>query len=141
MLANIDGITISQHNISQKKANKRLAEILNVSDLGHLDLDNHPLAIYAAGLAADYLSNIHFKDNIPLRKLEIAEESEQLILDQTTLKNLEITSTLAGEYEGSLLSSINFCRTAMGRRLLKTWILRPLSNLEQSIYDNVLYPQ
>ena len=130
MLANIDGITISQHNISQKKANKRLAEILNVSDLGHLDLDNHPLAIHAAGLAADYLSNIHFKDNIPLRKLEIAEESEQLILDQTTLKNLEITSTLAGEYEGSLLSSINFCRTAMGRRLLKTWILRPLSNLE-----------
>ena len=37
---------------------------------------------------------------------------------------------IAGEYEGSLLSSINFCRTAMGRRLLKTWILRPLSNID-----------
>ena len=58
------------------------------------------------------------------------KETGNLVLDQTTLKNLELTSTLAGEYEGSLLSTMNACRSAMGRRLLKTWLLRPLCNLE-----------
>jgi len=53
-----------------------------------------------------------------------------MILDQTTLRNLELTQTLAGEKEGSLLGAIDKCRTSMGRRTLKEWILRPLSNKE-----------
>ena len=60
----------------------------------------------------------------------MVEEQGHLLLDQTTLRNLELTATLAGEYDGSLLSTLNRCRTAMGRRLLKTWVLHPLSDRE-----------
>ena len=104
--------------------------MLEVADLGHLDLDNSPLSIEAAGFAADYLAEVHFKEDIPIRDLQIVEDTSHLVVDQTTLKNLEITSTLSGEYEGSLISSMNYCRTAMGRRQMKTWLLKPLYQIE-----------
>ena len=72
---------------------------------------------------------MHLTEEVPLRDLEVVEENAHLVLDQTTLRNLELTSTLAGDYEGSLLSTMNACRSAMGRRLLKTWILRHLADL------------
>jgi DNA mismatch repair protein MutS len=130
MFSHLDGVAISQHRASEAKRRQCLTKVLNVADLGHLDLDDAPLAIAAAGLAADYLSTMHITDEVPLRDVEIIEEEGHLVLDQTTLRNLELTSTLTGEYEGSLLSSLNRCRTAMGRRLLKTWILRPLADVD-----------
>ena len=104
--------------------------LLNVADLGHLDLDHAPLALSATGLAADYLATVHLRMDVHLQDVELLEEQGHLLLDQTTLRNLELTSTLAGEYDGSLLSTLNRCRTAMGRRLLKTWLLHPLSEME-----------
>ena len=130
IFANLNNCVISQHSVNKKRRIERLESILEVSDLGHLDLDSSPLSIEAAGLAADYLAVVHFKDDIPLRDLQIVEETSHLVVDQTTLRNLEITSTLSGEYDGSLISSMNYCRTAMGRRLMKTWLLRPLYQLD-----------
>ncbi len=130
LFSHLDGVLISQHRASEKKRRNRLEKVLNVADLGHLDLDDAPLALAAAGLAADYLATMHIADEVPLRDIEVIDEAGHLVLDQTTLKNLELTSTLAGEFEGSLLSTMNACRTSMGRRLLKTWILRPLCNIE-----------
>jgi len=129
LFTHLDGVTISQHKASEAKRRDRLTKVLKVADLGHIDLDDAPLAIAAAGLAADYLASMHLTEEVPLRDLEVVEENAHLVLDQTTLRNLELTSTLAGEYEGSLLSTMNACRSAMGRRLLKTWILRPLADL------------
>tara|TARA_B110000444_G_scaffold7033_1_gene6387 strand:- start:130 stop:2784 length:2655 start_codon:yes stop_codon:yes gene_type:complete len=130
LFSHLDNVLISQHRASESKRRKRLEKVLKVADLGHLDLDDSPLALAAAGLAADYLATMHIADEVPLRDIEVIDESGHLVLDQTTLRNLELTSTLAGEFEGSLLSTMNACRSSMGRRLLKTWILRPLCNLE-----------
>ena len=129
LFLSLEGTMISQHNIGQTKRNERLKTMLNVADLGHIDLDNAPLALSATGLGADYLACVHLQKDIPLQDVEVVEETNHLLLDQTTLRNLELTSTLAGEYDGSLLSSLNRCRTAMGRRLLKTWLLHPLAEL------------
>ena len=130
LFSHLDNVLISQHRASENKRRNRLEKVLKVADLGHLDLDDAPLALAAAGLAADYLATMHIADEIPLREIEVIDEAGHLVLDQTTLRNLELTSTLAGEFEGSLLSTLNACRSSMGRRLLKTWILRPLCNLE-----------
>lgn len=125
----LNGVMVSQHNITPTKRDERLRTMLNVADLGHLDLDHAPLALSATGLAADYLATVHMRTDIPLQDVEVINESGHLLLDQTTLRNLELTSTLAGEYEGSLLATLNKCRTAMGRRLLKNWILHPLADV------------
>ncbi len=126
----LEGVMVSQHKLAHKKRQERLQSMLNVADLGHLDLDHAPLALPAAGLAADYLATVHLRTEIPLQDVEILEEQSHLLIDQTTLRNLELTTTLAGEFDGSLLSTLNRCRTAMGRRLLKTWLLNPLSDKE-----------
>ena len=92
-----------------------------------IDLGESPLAMEAAGLAADYLAAMHIVDSIDFKEVEIMRPDGNMILDQTTLRNLELTQTLSGEKEGSLLGAIDKCRTSMGRRTLKQWVLRPLA--------------
>jgi len=130
LLSMLDSVVVSQHSTKPKRAYQRLKAMLEVNDLGHLDLGQSPEALQATALAADYLASVHRHDDIAIRDVEIQETSEGMVLDQTTLRNLEITQTLAGEYEGSLLWAMNKCRTAMGRRCLKSWLLRPLSNTD-----------
>ena len=126
LIGQLDNVTVSQHEVPKKSRLTALRKQLQVADLGHIDLDQNPLALQAAGLAADYLCKLHLTDTVPLREVEIMEQGDGLLLDQTTLKNLELTSTLSGEYEGSLIHSIDSTKTAMGRRMLKSWLLRPL---------------
>ncbi len=130
LLNMLDSMVVSQHSVQPKRAHERLKAMLEVNDLGHLDLGQSPEALQATALAADYLASVHRHDDIAIRDVEIQETTDGMVLDQTTLRNLEITQTLAGEYEGSLLWAMNKCRTAMGRRCLKSWLLRPLSNAE-----------
>ena len=130
LLSMIDSVVVSQHSVQPKRAHQRLKTMLEVNDLGHIDLGQSPEALQATALAADYLASVHRHDDIAIRDVEIQDTTEGMVLDQTTLRNLEITQTLAGEYEGSLLWAMNKCRTAMGRRCLKSWLLRPLSDVD-----------
>ena len=131
VISQLDGVTLSQHNSSKRKGESALKNVLEVADLGHIDLGDSPLAMDAAGLAADYLATMHVVDSIDVKEVEIMQPDGNMVLDQTTLRNLELTQTLAGEKEGSLLGAIDRCRTSMGRRMLKQWILRPLANKEK----------
>ena len=130
LLSMLDSVVVTQHPIQTKRAHQRLKAMLEVNDLGHIDLGTSPEALKATALAADYLASVHRHDAIAIRDVEIQDNNDGMVLDQTTLRNLEITQTLAGEYEGSLLWAMNKCRTAMGRRCLKSWLLRPLSNVD-----------
>jgi len=57
------------------------------------------------------------------------ERSEHLVIDQVSLRSLEIERTLrAGSSEGSLLATLQGCRTAMGKRQLRRWLLYPLAD-------------
>ena len=85
----------------------------------------------ACGLTAGYLTKLHLVDVVPLREVHFDADDGHLVLDQTTLRNLELTHTLAGEKDGSLLQAIDCTRTWMGRRQLKEWILRPLTDSEK----------
>lgn len=133
IISNLDRVTFSQHSSSKNRGENSLKRILEVGDLGHIDLGDSPLAMSAAGLAADYLASMQLVDSIDLREIEILSDTSSMVLDQTTLRNLELTQTLSGEKEGSLLGAIDNCRTSMGRRTLKSWLLRPLSVIERIV--------
>ena len=128
LLGQLEGTMVSKHNASEAKRTAQLTRSMEVIDAGHLDLDNAPQATSALGLVTDYLCAVHLTEHLHLREVNLMEVDGHLLLDQTTLRNLELTTTLAGEYEGSLLSTLNRCRTAMGRRLLKSWLLQPLTD-------------
>ena len=101
-----------------------------MNDLGSIDLDSMPIGLEACGLGASYIRSLHLIDAVPLREITIEEEAAHMALDQTTLRNLELTQTLIGERVGSLIHAIDRTRTWMGRRMLKEWILRPLLDRE-----------
>ncbi|MDC1029085.1 hypothetical protein OAR30_00645, partial [Euryarchaeota archaeon] len=130
LVADLDNILMSIHDANSEQRLQAVREHLKVSDLGSIDLDSRPLALQACGLAAGYIARLHLIDTVPLREVHFDADDGHLVLDQTTLRNLELSHTLIGEKQGSLLQSIDCTRTWMGRRLLKEWIMRPLTDKE-----------
>jgi len=88
--------------------------------------------IIAAGCIMNYLNETQ-KNNLPhVKKIYNYDYTEYIILDPSTKRNLEITSSMnEGSREGSLISILDRTQTAMGGRLLKKWISRPLKKEEQ----------
>jgi len=61
----------------------------------------------------------------------VSREADHLILDPVTQRNLELTRSLnEGGRQGSLIDVLDRTTTSMGARRLKSWLLRPLVNLE-----------
>ncbi|HIO86308.1 MAG TPA: DNA mismatch repair protein MutS [Candidatus Poseidoniales archaeon] len=131
ILASVDNLTLSTHEVPRKARLESLKSVLEVADLGHIDLDSKPMAMEACGMATSYLSRLHLTATVPLRDIEFAEEQRYMVLDETTLRNLEVTHTLGGDKQGSLLSSIDATRTWMGRRMLRQWLLMPLLDRQE----------
>ena len=131
LLSSLDKVTMSVHEGGKEQHLQVVRDHLELVDLGSVDLDRRPLAMEACGLTAGYLTKLHLVDVVPLREVHFDADDGHLVLDQTTLRNLELTHTLAGEKDGSLLQAIDCTRTWMGRRQLKEWILRPLTDSEK----------
>jgi len=131
LLSSLDRVTMSVHEGGKEQHLQVVKDHLELVDLGSVDLDRRPLAMEACGLTAGYLTKLHLVDVVPLREVHFDADDGHLVLDQTTLRNLELTHTLAGEKDGSLLQAIDCTRTWMGRRQLKEWILRPLTDSEK----------
>ncbi|RPI00666.1 MAG: DNA mismatch repair protein MutS, partial [Ignavibacteriae bacterium] len=84
----------------------------------------------AAGAVMNYLQETQ-KANIPhIKKIVPHDVSEYMILDASTKRNLEITSSIAGQPDGTLYSIIDRTLTPMGGRMLKQWINHPLKRLD-----------
>ncbi len=86
--------------------------------------------IVAAGAVMNYLQETQ-KANIPhIKKIVPHDVSEYMLLDASTKRNLEITTSISGQSDGTLFSIIDHSLTPMGGRMLKQWINRPLKRLE-----------
>ena len=87
------------------------------------------LGIVAAGAVMNYLQETQ-KANLPhIRKVTPHDISDYMVLDASTKRNLEITSSISGQADGTLFSVLDRTQTPMGGRLLKAWINRPLRKL------------
>ncbi|HET6332924.1 MAG TPA: DNA mismatch repair protein MutS [Polyangiales bacterium] len=58
------------------------------------------------------------------------DATHQLALDEAAVRNLELTTTLAGERKGSLLHLLDVTQTSMGARSLRRRVLAPLTQIE-----------
>ncbi len=87
-----------------------------------------------------YLSVKELKDISHFNKVNILNDEETLSMDIHTIRNLELFETLRlKERQNSLIWLIDKCKTAMGSRKLKSWMLKPLRNKEkiESRYDKI----
>lgn len=86
--------------------------------------------VVAAGAIMNYLQETQKANLLHIKKLTRQDVREFIVLDPSTKRNLEITSSLAGTQEGTLFAVLDRTRTPMGGRLLKRWINQPLNSLE-----------
>jgi DNA mismatch repair protein MutS len=84
----------------------------------------------AAGLALCYAEATQPGQTLLLHRLRREAPQDHLILDEASLRNLEIFKTMRdGQRRGSLLWAVDATRTAMGARLLRGWIGAPLRDV------------
>lgn len=99
------------------------------------DLPDCHTARQAVGYALAYL-HYAVKTNIDhINRLVRLDTGEHLILDASSLRNLEITRNLRdGGKHGTLLHVLDYTQTAMGSRLLKNWLEYPLWQSHSILY-------
>ncbi len=107
---------------------KNMLEVhFRVKSLAGFDLEDKELAVSAAGALLDYLKKVR-KDSLSLiNKVTYIQSGQLMILDATTIKNLELVKNLRdGSIKGSLLDIIDLTMTSMGGRLIRSWMLQPI---------------
>jgi DNA mismatch repair protein MutS len=98
--------------------------------LDELELAEEPLALRALGAALRYLREAQKAELNNIRSVECYSERQLMRLDAASRRNLELSETMRGrEKRGSLLWVLDRTRTAMGKRLLRAWLERPLLHL------------
>lgn len=83
----------------------------------------------------NYLVNTQKRNLDYIKKASIVKTNQFLNMDSYTRMNLELTRTIRSEDRyGSLLWVLDKTKTAMGGRLIKNWIVKPLYDLEKINY-------
>ena len=117
---------------SKPEAEQALLNHYRLSTIDGLGLQDHPLALRAAGGLLAYLQDTRpLEDNglhaPPLERPQLRFRGDALVLDAQTRRNLELTTTQRdGQFQGSLLWAIDRTLTAMGGRCLRRWLEAPL---------------
>lgn len=94
-------------------------------------INTFPLAVDAAGGLLVYLRDTQRCDLLQINQVQLYSPGQYLILDANTRRNLELTASMRdGSRWGTLLWVLDHTVTAMGGRLIRSWIERPLLDLE-----------
>ncbi|MCJ7576940.1 MAG: DNA mismatch repair protein MutS, partial [candidate division Zixibacteria bacterium] len=108
---------------------KILVEHFKVTSLDGFGCQDLKLGISAAGAVLAYLKQTKKVSLSHINKILPSIEGEQMFLDANTIRNLELLTAMGtGERSNTLFFLLNKTKTAMGSRLLKNWIIRPLLN-------------
>lgn len=122
---------IGAHHFDEKdciKALKNHFKVNSVEGLGLLDFKN---ATIASGAVLSYLYETQKNSLSNLTNIRPYESGSFMHLDSATRRNLELTETMREKQKrGSLLWVLDKTKTAMGGRLLRSFIEKPLLKLE-----------
>lgn len=101
---------------------------LHVKSLEGFGLVGHEAASIAAGAVLHYVRTTQKNEALHIDSLRFQEHSTALELDQVSVRNLELVEPLfqGQDIRATLFHALDECLTPMGKRLLRTTILRPL---------------
>jgi len=107
-------------------AKRALTEQFHTRDLAGFGCADKSLAIAAAGALLAYVRETQ-KSALPhLLSITTEERDAALIMDPATRRNLELDESIAGSPDLTLAGVFDRTTTAMGGRLLRRWLHRPL---------------
>ncbi|MFW9941822.1 MAG: DNA mismatch repair protein MutS, partial [Candidatus Thorarchaeota archaeon] len=114
------------------EAHTLITRHFKISNLKSFGLEEKEMAVQAAGGLLAFLKDTQ-RDVIPnIFKINLIQEKNVLHLDYITQRNLELIKSLWERGKDATLYSIfNHTQTPMGARLLKKFILQPLTDIEE----------
>lgn len=130
-----------------QNARETLLAHFHVTSLIALGLDaSMAVGTAAAGALMRYLNETQKNSLQHIAAIRVVEKGDTMPLDAATRRNLELTETIRGRTaKGSLLSILDETATAMGGRLLRSWVEKPLLsrdkietrlNAVEALYNN-----
>jgi DNA mismatch repair protein MutS len=129
------------------RAERALREHFRVHGLEGFGLAGLPAAVSAAGTLLQYLQETQRSPLAHLQGVRVLALDRYLALDAGTRRNLEVLANLRdGSSRHTLLGVLDRTVTAMGARLLRVWLTRPLRDLEairerhDAVADLVAHP-
>lgn len=149
VLCSSENIAVSYYpdwDFSADLSFKKLTAQFKTANLKAFGLEKDDAEIAPAGFLLDYLEKTTNTKIPHINSIQIYKDAEYLVMDDSSLRNLEITRNMRdGSSSYTLFECVNFTRTPMGARLLRSWLLFPLINLKliderqvriQKIVDN-----
>ncbi len=108
-------------------ARDMLLRHFGVHDLSGFGAESCELGVRAAAAVLTYLRQTQSAQLSHLTALRVYEPGEYMTLDATTQRSLELVANLTdASRRNTLLEVLDHTATAMGGRLLRTWIVEPL---------------
>ena len=112
----------------QASAERRICDYYGVATLDGFGAFSR-LEVSAAAVAIAYIERTQIGVRPPLVRPEKMQRGATLEIDAATRANLELTRTMNGQREGSLLASIDVSVTAAGGRLMAQRLAAPLTDV------------
>ncbi len=107
-------------------ARQQLTRQFGTQDLSGFGVDDMTLAVMAAGALLQYVQDTQQAALPHITALRVEHRDDALVIDAATRRNLEIDQSQSGLKQHSLTGLLDQTSTAMGSRLLRRWINRPL---------------
>ncbi len=125
---------LDSHYFDEDSAKKLLLKHFKVSSLIGLGVDDFPNGVVAAGALLQYLIDMQKSDISNITHIYPYLASKYMLLDSSTRRNLELVETMRDKQKrGTLLWILDKTKTAMGARLLRSFIEQPLIDREEII--------
>jgi len=113
---------------TEPTARERLMKQFQTGSLKGFGIDKMTSAIIASGAVLHYLDITNHTQTGHIAALSRIDEEHYVRLDSFTIRNLELTESMASDGK-SLLDVIDRTVTPMGARMLRRWILFPLKDV------------
>ena len=117
---------LSAWQFDRDAANRVLLRHFDTLDLSGFGANELGPALGAAGALFEYARATQAASIAHVRSLAVEHDSEYVRMDAATRRNLEISETLRGNPEPTLLSLLDTCATSMGSRWLRHALHHPL---------------
>jgi DNA mismatch repair protein MutS len=104
---------------------RKLADQLKVATLAGFNAQDLPLAHAAAAALLAFAEHTQSHALAHVQSLEVPQSGELIDVPPATQRNLELTLTLRGDTEPTLLWLLDTCATGMGSRVLRRWLAHP----------------
>ena len=124
--------TLADESFEPSRARGLLTSHFGVASLDGFGLGEDALAVAAAGAAFRYLCDTQKARPAHVDRIAQLSGRGSLRLDESSRANLEILRTLRdGKRQGSLVGLLDRTATAVGGRMLASWLVQPLYELQE----------